>query len=123
MVPSSSIPPLLRELGLKKKLALGLWFRPVLRLLAGLKGLRGGPLDLFGRAAIRKQERELIDWYRDTVEVLLAGLREDNLDLAVYVAALPDQIRGYEDIKAESIEKVRRAVDEKLAELTQQTAA
>ncbi len=116
-------PPLLRALGLKKKLALGPWFRPVLRLLAGLKGLRGGPLDLFGRASIRKQERELIDWYRDTVEVLLAGLREDNLNLAADVAGLPDQIRGYEDIKAESIEKVRRAVDEQLAELTRQTAA
>ena len=116
-------PPLLRTLGLKKKLALGPWFRPVLRLLANLKGLRGGLLDLFGRAAIRKQERELIDWYRDTVETLLAGLREGNFEMAVEVAGLPDQIRGYEDIKAASIEKVRRATDQKLAQLTRQTAA
>ena len=116
-------PPLLRALGLKRKLALGPWFRPALRLLANLKGLRGGPFDLFGRAATRQQERELIDWYRDTVETLLAGLREDNFEPAVELAGLPDQIRGYEEIKAASIEKVRRATDEKLAELTRQTAA
>ena len=116
-------PPLLRSLGLKRKLALGPWFRPALRLLARLKLLRGGPIDLFGWSAMRQQERDLIDWYRGTVEALMAGLRDDNFSLAVEVAELPDQIRGYEGVKAASIDKVRRATDDRLAEFTRKAAA
>ena len=35
-------PPLLRSFGLKKKLKLGPWFRTPLKILASMKGLRGG---------------------------------------------------------------------------------
>ena len=44
-------PPLLRAMGLKKKMNLGGWFRGPLRVLASLKGLRGTPFDPFGYAA------------------------------------------------------------------------
>ncbi len=116
-------PPVLRALGLKKKLALGPQFRPLLRLLAGFKFLRGSAVDVFGWAKARRQERELIGWYRQTIESALEALTDANLDRAVEIARLPDQIRGYEDIKAASIVKVRQAVDEKLAELRRPAAA
>ena len=116
-------PPVLRTLGLKKKLSLGPSFRPLLKLLAGFKFLRGTALDVFGWAKIRREERELIGWYRETIQSLLEGLSDANLDHAVEIARLPDQIRGYEDIKTASIEKVQRAVNEKLAELARPTAA
>ena len=58
-------PPLLRVFGMKKKIALGAWFAPVLKVLATLRILRGTPLDIFGYAPTRREERRLIVWYTD----------------------------------------------------------
>lgn len=108
-------PPLLRAMGMKKKLRLGGWFTPALRLLAAMKRLRGTALDIFGKAAIRRQERRLIGWYRDMVQSLLPELSHDNHPLAVEIAALPDGIRGYESIKermiAETEEEASRLME------------
>ncbi|HKW97756.1 MAG TPA: indolepyruvate ferredoxin oxidoreductase family protein [Bryobacteraceae bacterium] len=112
-------PPLLRSLGLKKKLKLGPWFRTPLRLLAGLKRLRGTPFDIFGYAAIRREERALITWYRALIQDLLEHLTPDNLPLAIEIASLPDQIRGYEDVKMSSIREVKQLAQEKLALIKQ----
>src|SRR5579859_1884796 len=108
-------PPLLRALGLKKKLKFGPWFRRPLWLLARMKLLRGTPFDPFGHAAIRREERALITWYRNLVEELLEHVTPDNLTIAIEIACLPDQIRGYEHIKMESIRQVKRLAQEKLA--------
>ena len=54
-------PPVLRALGLRRKLRLGRWIFPVLRLLYAARRVRGTRLDPFGRAAIRRTERQLID--------------------------------------------------------------
>ncbi len=116
-------PPLLRSMGLERKLSLGPWFRPVLLLLASMKFLRGTPLDLFGWAGVRRQERDLISWYQDTLRLLLPGLNPSNLALAAEIARLPGQIRGYEHIKLQSIESVRRQAEEKLTALVQESAA
>lgn len=77
------------------------------RLLAKLKGLRGTPLDVFGRTEERRTERELVVEYRRTVEELLAGLSPANHALAVEIANLPDQIRGYGHVKARNLAAVR----------------
>ncbi len=53
-------PPLLRALGMKRKLALGPAWRPAFRLLARMKGLRGTWLDPFGHTKVRRTERALI---------------------------------------------------------------
>ena len=107
-------PPLLRQFGLNKKVNLGPWFRYPLLTLARFKFLRGTPFDLFGFAAHRRKERELINWYRSLIETVLERLTPDNLDVALEIASLPDQIRGYERIKEESIAKVRKLAKEKL---------
>jgi indolepyruvate ferredoxin oxidoreductase len=62
-------------------------------------------------------ERTLIQWYRDLIEQVLANLTPDNLPQALEIAALPDQIRGYEKIKEQSIAKVKQQAVEKLAAL------
>ena len=99
-------PPLLRALGLKRKLRLGPWFRHALRALRALRRLRGTAYDPFGYAAIRREERRLVPWYRGLVmEGLAAG--GDAHATALELARLPDGIRGYEDIKLRSIAKVR----------------
>ena len=108
-------PPLLRALGLKKKLKFGPWFRPALRVLAKLKGLRFTPFDPFGYAALRREERALIAWYRGLVQETLEYAAPDSISLAIEIASLPDQIRGYEQIKLSSIREVKRLGQEKLA--------
>jgi indolepyruvate ferredoxin oxidoreductase len=105
-------PPLLRKFGFKKKLALGAWFRRPLKILASMKGLRGGAFDIFGRSKHRRMERELIVWYRD----LITQVIDRNPPQALEIAALPDQIRGYEQIKEASIAKVKARAAEMLAE-------
>jgi indolepyruvate ferredoxin oxidoreductase len=107
-------PPLLRNFGLRKKMKLGPWFRKPLLVLKSLRKLRGTPLDVFGYSSHRRQERALIQWYRDLIEQVVHNLRPDNLQLALEIAALPDQIRGYEAIKEQSIANVKKLATEKL---------
>ena len=111
-------PPILRALGWKKKLHLGQWFGGPLRMLARMKGLRGGPLDLFGYARVRREELELIVWYRNLIEQCLQKLTPDNVALAVEIASLPDQIRGYEKIKSDNITRVKAIAAEKLSQMS-----
>jgi indolepyruvate ferredoxin oxidoreductase len=112
-------PPILRALGLKRKVQLGSWFRAPLRWLARLKMLRGTPFDLFGYAELRREERALVAWYRSLMEDVLDHVTPDNLALAVEIATLPDQIRGYENIKLEKICEVKRLAEEKMAVVKQ----
>jgi indolepyruvate ferredoxin oxidoreductase len=106
-------PPLLRALGMKRKLRLGPWFRPFLALLAKMKFLRGTGFDPFGRARVRKVERELVSEYRALVESALSRLTPESYEAAIELAALPDMIRGYENIKLQNVERFRAAVRER----------
>ena len=65
------------------------------RMLAKLKGLRGTGLDLFGRTEERRTERALIAEYKASVEELLASLNAENHALALDIARLPEQIKGF----------------------------
>lgn len=107
-------PPLLRRFGLNKKMSLGPWFKYALLGLKKLKVVRGTAFDIFGYAPHRRKERELIAWYRGLIERVMERLTPDNLDAALEIAALPDQIRGYERIKEANIEKVKKVAEEKL---------
>ncbi|MDQ2898616.1 MAG: indolepyruvate ferredoxin oxidoreductase family protein [Acidobacteriota bacterium] len=113
-------PPLLRAMGWKKKLKLGTWFRGPLTVLAHMKGVRGSAFDLFGYSAHRREERALIDWYRDLIEHVLAALTTENLPLAIEIAALPDQIRGYENVKKANIARVKLLAEANVAQMLTQ---
>jgi indolepyruvate ferredoxin oxidoreductase len=97
-------------MGMKKKIKLGKWFDGAFRMLYAMRGLRGGALDVFGRAEVRRVERALIGEYRALVEKALAGLSADSYARAVKLAALPDVIRGYEEIKLRNVAKFREQV-------------
>jgi indolepyruvate ferredoxin oxidoreductase len=105
-------PPLLAKpdpvTGEPRKMQFGPWMLRAFGVLAKLKGLRGTPLDLFGRTEERRMERALIGEYETTVEGLLRGLTRDNHALAVEIASLPESIRGFGHIKAKSVETARR---------------
>jgi indolepyruvate ferredoxin oxidoreductase len=79
----------------------------VFRILARLKGLRGTPLDIFGRTSERKIERRLITEYEATLETLLAGLDRDNHSIAREIAALPETIRGFGDVKEQNLKQAK----------------
>ena len=103
-------PPFLRALGLERKIKLGTWFAPVFGVLAGMKWLRGTPLDPFGFAAVRRLERQLPGEYRAVVEKALVGLSPESYERAVKLAGLPDLIRGYEEIKLRNVQRFRDEV-------------
>ena len=103
-------PPLLGRTdsqGNPVKQAFGPWMRSAFGVLARLKGLRGTALDIFGRTDERRTERALIDEYRASVDELLAGLDDARLALAVEIARLPEDIRGYGPVKARHLDAVR----------------
>ncbi|MCL4674999.1 MAG: indolepyruvate ferredoxin oxidoreductase family protein, partial [Pararhodobacter sp.] len=100
-------PTFLRSLGVKNKVALGPWFAPAMRLLAKMKPLRGGFLDILGRTQVRRIERELIVQYRRLIEAALPRLGAETHAAITTLAALPDMVRGYEEIKLASVETFR----------------
>ena len=83
------------------------WIRSAFGVLAKLKGLRGTPLDLFGRTAERQTERALIVEYRDCITQLLPQLTADKLELAVQIARIPEDIRGYGHVKERHLAAAR----------------
>jgi indolepyruvate ferredoxin oxidoreductase len=101
-------PPLLRAMGLDHKLKLGSWFAPSLRALRRMRRLRGTKLDPFGRAEVRRAERELIGEYEGMIDDALRRLRADNHAAAVELLELPDVIRGYEEIKLRTVVLFRK---------------
>ncbi|WER46584.1 indolepyruvate ferredoxin oxidoreductase family protein [Cupriavidus sp. WKF15] len=95
-------PPLLSRRNAKGELvkrAYGPWVRTAMKALARMRSLRGTPLDLFGYTAERKMERALITRYQATIEEVLAALGKNNLSVAVEIANLPDEIRGFGHVK------------------------
>ncbi|MEA9491000.1 indolepyruvate ferredoxin oxidoreductase family protein [Xanthomonas campestris] len=77
----------------------GPWMFSAFKLLARLKFLRGGKLDVFGYTAERRGERQLIADYLATVNTLLQRLDNDNVGLAAQIASIPEHIRGYGHVK------------------------
>jgi indolepyruvate ferredoxin oxidoreductase len=96
-------PPLLakrNEKGELTKREYGSWMLPAFKALAKLRFLRGTGLDIFGYTDERRAERQLIQDYERAVEELLAKLAPDNHGLAVQIASIPEEIRGYGHVKA-----------------------
>ncbi len=85
--------------GAPSKREYGPWMLKAFRVLAKLKGLRGTAFDVFGRTAERKRERALIGEYETLITELLDKLAPYNHSLAVDLASIPEQIRGYGHVK------------------------
>jgi indolepyruvate ferredoxin oxidoreductase len=85
----------------------GPWVRSAFGLLAKMKGLRGGALDFFGKSEERQTERALITEYRASVEEMLKTLSTENRALAVDIARIPEDIRGYGHVKERHLKAAR----------------
>jgi indolepyruvate ferredoxin oxidoreductase len=107
-------PPVLRRLGVDRKVPVGgRTGRAMFGALAALRRVRGTPLDVFGYARHRREERALADEYEALVGAALDGLRgagPDGYDDAVALARSVHAIRGYEGIKSEAIARWRADV-------------
>ena len=100
-------PPILKSMGLKRKIAIPTWTAPAFRLLARGKRFRGSKLDVFGRARVRRIERQLIDEYRHALGAIATNLGPENFEVSVELARLPQAVRGYEDLKLVRAEEYR----------------
>ncbi len=107
------------QTGRYKKRPLGPWALHLFRFLARCKRLRGTKFDLFGYATHRRIERQLIAEYEQTIGTLLGGLKPSSHGLAVEIAALPEEIRGYDTVKEESIRKAERKRQRLLTKFTE----
>ncbi|MBQ1766877.1 MAG: indolepyruvate ferredoxin oxidoreductase family protein [Aquincola sp.] len=112
-------PPLTaktNERGELVKRPFGPWMHTAFGVLAKLKGLRGTAFDVFGRTEERRTERALIEQYKASVLELLQGLNAERLPLAVEIASIPEQIRGYGHVKARHLATARPKWDGLMAQ-------
>jgi indolepyruvate ferredoxin oxidoreductase len=103
-------PPVLRRLGLARKLPLGRPYEVAFRVLRRMRRLRGTPFDPFGADRDRRAERALIGEYERLVRQV-AGLPYDT---QVRIAASALSVKGYGPVK----EKALAAWRDDVAELT-----
>ncbi len=83
----------------------GAWMLHAFRLMARMKGLRGGFWDIFGRTAERKAERRLREDYLAQMAEVADGLTAENHSAAVALASLPDEIRGFGHVRERNMKK------------------
>jgi indolepyruvate ferredoxin oxidoreductase len=95
----------------------------VFGLLARLRFLRGTRLDLFGYTKERRAERELMREYRETMTAILSKLNRGNLDRAVALASVPEEIRGYGHVKEASMARAEEVREELLKEFSARVVA
>jgi indolepyruvate ferredoxin oxidoreductase len=110
-------PPVLRALGLKRKIRLRRTAKPLFTVLRAARRLRGTPLDVFGRTRVRRVERELIEEYRRLMTGAFARLTPGTAGQVLAIAELPDRIRGYEEIKLARVAEFRDEAARALARL------
>lgn len=93
--------------GRPAKRAFGSWVLKLFGILQHGKRLRGGPLDIFGYSAERREEREWIEIYEGDIrrlETMLDALdTEQKRTLAKQIVDIPDQIRGFGVVKNEAM--------------------
>src|SRR5450755_412214 len=110
-------PPVLKALGLRRKISLGPAAGPAFRMLRAGRHLRGTFLDPFRWAEMRRTERALVDEYDLLVSEALAQLHPASAGTVTAMAALADDIRGYEDVKRRNIDRFRARAAELVAQL------
>ncbi len=103
-------PPLLSKKDIHGHLVkkrFGAWMWTAFGILAKLKGLRGTRFDPFGYTAERRMERDLRDTYITNMYRIARELTPANHTLAVEIARVPDEIRGFGHVKQAAVGKAK----------------
>jgi len=90
-----------------QKKQFGQWMMLGFRLLAKFKGLRGTRLDVFGHTEERRHERALRDAYLAGLNRIASELSAKNHDLAIAIASVPDEIRGFGHVKDAALQAAK----------------
>ena len=116
-------PPLLarrnKTTGEPRKMRFGSWMLPVFRVLAKGKRLRGTRWDLFGYTSERKLERRMIADYEALLDTIAARLSRETHGVAVALANLPEDIKGFGHVKHANYLKAKKREAELLAALNE----
>ena len=88
-------------------------------ILAKLKGLRGTPLDPFGRTTERRMERALIAQYERDMDEILPLLTPETTEAAIALARLPLTIRGFGPVKEANEREASKRREELLSVIRQ----
>jgi len=99
------------------KRSFGSWIFKAMQVLASLRGLRGTAFDLFGYTEERRMERALVAEYEALIVQLCKTLSAEKLDLAVQIASVPEQIRGFGHIKEAKVVQARAAWAQLISQL------
>jgi indolepyruvate ferredoxin oxidoreductase len=108
-----------RKTGRPRKVRLGPWMFPLLRLISKGKRLRGGLLNPFGHTHERRMERALIGEYRELIRELASQLTDANVGVATEIAGSAALIKGYGPVKEEGVAQWRALLAEKLPLMAQ----
>ncbi|MDR6602144.1 indolepyruvate ferredoxin oxidoreductase [Achromobacter deleyi] len=92
--------------GRLQKRAFGAWVGVAFRMLAPMKRVRGTWLDVFGKTAERRMERQLAADFLALADEFSRTLDAGNRDAALALANLPDAIRGYGHVKENNAHQV-----------------
>ncbi len=101
-------PPILGKKGADgspRKSSFGPWMMKGFKLLAAMKRLRGGRLDVFGYTAERRMERGLLASFERDLDLVVEALTPENIEAATALVSVPQLIRGYGHVKHASVEK------------------
>lgn len=108
-------PPVLRRVGVRRKLHFGASATVIFHVLHRMRRLRDTKLDPFRGSQCRRKERQVRDDYLATIEQLSAHLTAARYERAVELAELPKMIRGFGDVKLQSIERYEARLEHLLA--------
>jgi indolepyruvate ferredoxin oxidoreductase len=103
-------PPLIAKTNAKgelQKQKFGPFMLTGFKVLKHFKWLRGTALDVFGYTHERRTERALIVQYQSSVDAMLGQLNANNHALAVEMARIPEQIKGFGRVKARHLAAAR----------------
>jgi len=93
----------------------GAWMSKPMRVMAGMKFLRGTPADIFSYTSERRMERRLIPWYSDLMKQCEVSLSPDTAESWLNILRAPMDIRGYGSVKQQAVDQVQSRVEVVLA--------
>jgi indolepyruvate ferredoxin oxidoreductase len=90
-----------------------------LRMLAKMRGIRHSILDPFRFSADRKLDRQLLASYKQVIATLQSGTTLHYYDIALQLANLPKEVRGYGPVRETAAEKAETQLKTLMAQYQQ----